>query len=241
MIHFKNVHIGYTSLLMTIEELSLKAGEIYALIGANGSGKTTLLNSIIGKTKLLSGELTLDAVSSKNILSRELAKKIAFVESRFDGVEFLSVRDYISLGRTPYTNAFGRLNSEDNALIDKVIDLMNLTEFSDRSTHELSDGERQMASIARALAQATPIIILDEPTAFLDYGNRKKLIQTLTHISKLENKCILFSSHDIDLCLEEKLPLLLVDQQQKELTLYPANTSKNELLRKGFNLESKPD
>jgi iron complex transport system ATP-binding protein len=241
MIHFKNVNIGYSFSLLTIEELSLEAGGIYALIGANGSGKTTLLNSIIGKTKLLSGELTLDAVNSKNISSRELAKKIAFVESRFDGVEFLSVREYVSLGRTPYTNAFGRLNSEDNAIIEKVLDLMNLTSFSDRSTLELSDGERQMASIARALAQETPIIILDEPTAFLDYGNRKKLIQTLTHISKLENKCILFSSHDIDLCLEEKLPLLLVDQQQKNITLYPANANKNELLSKGFNIEYKLD
>lgn len=236
MIQFKNVHIGYSTPLLTIEELNLRAGEIYVLIGANGAGKTTLLNSIIGKTKSISGQLIIDKIDSNHITTRELAKRIAYVESRFEGVEFLSVRDYISLGRTPYTNAFGRLNNEDNTLIDKAIQLMNLNDFSDRSTIELSDGERQMASIAKALVQATPIILLDEPTAFLDYGNRKKLIQILKHISKMENKCILFSSHDIDLCLEEKLQLVLIDQKEKKLSLCPINTKKSEILTKGFNI-----
>lgn len=237
MIQFNNVHIGYTAILLTIDQLKLNAGEIYVLIGANGAGKTTLLNSIIAKNKSISGQLIIDDKDAKNITSRDLAKKIAFVESRFDGVEFLSVRDYISLGRTPYTNAFGRLAPEDNIIIDKALHTMNLIDFANRFTSELSDGERQMASIARALVQEPPIILLDEPTAFLDYGNRKKLIQILKQIALLQNKCILFSSHDIDLCLEEELQILLIDQQEKKVDLCSKDLEKKEILKKGFNID----
>ena len=105
---------------------------------------------------------------------------------------------------------------------------------SERFTTELSDGERQLTSIARALAQNTTVIILDEPTAFLDYGNRKKMIHSLNEIAKNLGKCIIFSTHDIDLCIEEKLKMLIVDQQNKNLKVY-SDLSKPEILRIGFN------
>jgi iron complex transport system ATP-binding protein len=237
MIEFKNAQIGYTNVLLNVENLTLMKGSIYALIGANGSGKTTLLNSIIGKTKLQNGQLLLNGIEHNLLSSKELSKTIAFVESRFDGVEFLTVRDYVALGRTPYTNTFGRLTPADYKQIDHALQLMGLEELSERFTTKISDGERQLTAMARALVQETPIIILDEPTAFLDYGNRIKLIQLLNRVTELEKKCILFSTHDIDLCLEEKLTILIINQKKKTLEPTSSTTKKEELLQIGFSIE----
>lgn len=236
MIQFKETEIGYNKPLIKIPELKLISGEIYALIGANGSGKTTFLNCLIGKMKLMCGDLTIDGKSSTHYSSKKLARKIAFVESKFDGVDFLTVRDYISLGRAPYTDAFGRLNSSDRDHVAKALRILQLDGYSERLTKKLSDGERQLTAIARALAQTTPIIILDEPTAFLDYGNRKKLIETLSQLAKEEGKCIIFSTHDIELCLDEKLTLLIVNQENKILEQYSGEIEKSVVLLKGFGI-----
>lgn len=234
MIQFKEVQIGYKSVLIQTNELNLKAGNVYALIGSNGSGKTTLLNTIIGKTPLMKGSLFIETANIKELHKTDLAKKIAYVEAKFDGIEYLTVKEYISLGRTPHTDAFGRLRPDDIEHIENAIKTMCLEDYVDRFTTELSDGERQLTAIARALAQDTAIIILDEPTAFLDYGNRKRLIKTLSYIASQLNKCILFSTHDIDLCLEEQLAMLIVDQATKQLKEY-TSVSKNEILKIGFN------
>ncbi len=237
MIQFNKVEIGYKQALLTINKLELKSGEVYALIGSNGSGKSTLLNTILKKTPVLTGDVSLNSKVLASYSVTDLAKTIAFVDSKFDGIEHLSVVDYVALGRTPYTNALGRLRSEDHVIIDGAIEKLNLEKFRDRETLKLSDGERQMVSIARAICQSTPIILLDEPTAFLDYGNRKKLIETLSGIAKAENKCVLFSTHDIDICLEEKgINLLVINQSKKELELYPNTISKSEIISIGFDL-----
>lgn len=236
MIQFKEVQIGYKDSLITIHDVNLEEGKIYALVGSNGSGKTTLLNTMIGKIKPLNGELIIDGTSIKKYNSKKLAQKVAYVESKFDGVEYLKVIEYIALGRTPYTDRFGRLTESDNKEIDRALVKLNIKMFSDRYTTQLSDGERQLTAIARAFVQTTPIIILDEPTAFLDYGNRKKLIGILSSLAKEEGKCILFSTHDIDLCLEEKLSIALIDQESKTLEIFSDELSKKELLQKGFGL-----
>jgi iron complex transport system ATP-binding protein len=237
MIQFNTVEIGYKQALLTINKLELKRGEVYSLIGSNGSGKSTLLNTILKKTPVLAGDVNLNSTALASYSVTELAKTIAFVDSKFDGIEHLSVVDYIGLGRTPYTNAIGRLRSEDHIIIDEAIEKLNLGTFRNRETLQLSDGERQMVSIARAICQSTPIILLDEPTAFLDYGNRKKLIETLNEIAKTENKCVLFSTHDIEICLEEKgINLLVINQSKKELELYSNTISKSEIISIGFSL-----
>ena len=238
MIHFHSVEIGYKTMLVQTGDLVLKAGEIYSLIGSNGSGKTTFLHTLIGKKTLLSGTITLKSKSLISYKAKELARQIAFVEAKFDGVEYLTVREYISMGRTPHTDTFGRLRAADIEHVENAIRTLCLEEFTERFTTELSDGERQLIAIARALAQDTSILVLDEPTAFLDYGNRKRLIRTLSYIANDLGKCILFSTHDIDLCLEEKLNLLVIDQATRKL-LSSVDLTKNELLRIGFNFSSK--
>lgn len=233
MIRFIDVEIGYSKSLIKVNDLNLETGKVYALIGSNGSGKTTLLNTIIGKTKLLNGTILIDEKNIKEFKNIDLAKKIAFVEAKTEGVDYLKVIEYISLGRTPYTDVLGRLKADDHVHIDNSISTMGLDNFKEKFINELSDGEKQLTAIARAIAQDTSIIILDEPTAFLDYGNRKKMIQILSEISKKLNKCILFSTHDIDLCIEEILPIVIINQQSKVLKHY-STLSKNEILKIGF-------
>lgn len=236
MIHLKDISIGYNEELLAVTDLKLNSGGVYALIGANGSGKSTLLHTILGIKKPLKGKIELNGVNIGELQKSKISQTIAFVESSFAGVEFLSVHDYVGLGRTPYLDALGRLKPADNEIISSTLEQMGMEKFAARETTQLSDGERQKTAIARAMAQTTPIILMDEPTAFLDYGNRKLLIQLLVRLAREENKCIVFSTHDIDLCLDEDLSLLVIDQQDHELKLISPGISKEDLLRIGFNI-----
>ncbi|MDP4684703.1 MAG: ABC transporter ATP-binding protein [Crocinitomicaceae bacterium] len=228
MIEFKNTQIGYQQPLLFIDELNLNSGEIHVLIGANGKGKTTLLKSINGLQALVSGQIEIDHRLTSALNHKDLSNLVAFVSSKFDGIEHLKVYDYIALGRTPYTNLFGRLSSEDHIQIQHAINTLGIDYLSDKLTTEISDGERQLCSIARALAQETPIITLDEPTAFLDYANRVKVLSILKSLATNQHKCIVLSSHDIDICLEMNLPILYIDSSSNHLI--KTNTASKSLL-----------
>lgn len=235
MIDIQNIEIGHKTPLFSIENLQLIKGEMYILIGANGSGKTTFLQSIIGVLKPFKGEIKINNKSVLSLNRLDRAKTIAFVNSKFDGIDFLRVKDYIALGRTPYTNALGRLLESDWKIVDEVIALLNLEKFQDKFTTELSDGERQMAAIARAITQQTDLIILDEPTAFLDYSNRKKVMELMKFIAVELKKCIIVSSHDLELCLESNASLLVVNKSLKKVLHYEANSiDKQTLIEIGF-------
>lgn len=210
MIRFEEIEIGYKTTLFEIQSLTLNAGKVYALVGRNGIGKSTFLNSIVGKVALISGKLYFSDVDSLKIPRLELPKLIAYVESRFDGVEYLSVFDYLALGRSPHTNSFGSLSEVDNQKIMQVFTDLNLESLVGKDTSKISDGERQLCAVARALIQATPIILLDEPTAFLDYLNRQKLIKLLVSIAENQQKTIILSSHDIDICIDNSLEFLIL-------------------------------
>jgi iron complex transport system ATP-binding protein len=210
MIHFKQTQIGYLQTICTINELKLEAGKVYALLGLNGAGKSTLLKSMAAQLPLLGGELLLNeypvAQLRKDAALR--ARQISFVASHFDGVEHLQVQDYIGLGRLPYANSFGRLSSLDEQEVRQVMELLNIQHLAHKETRALSDGERQMVSLARAFVQDTPILLLDEPASYLDFLNRENLLLSLLSWAKQSNKCVVLSSHDIDLCLEHQLPIL---------------------------------
>jgi iron complex transport system ATP-binding protein len=134
---------------------------------------------------------------------------IAFVESKFDGVEYLSVQDYLMLGRAPYTSLTGKFSESDKEIVLQISSDLQISHLLEKSTIHISDGERQICSVARALIQETPIILMDEPTAFLDFINRQKLIELLNKIAVEKLKCIVLSTHDIDLCLENQLTFLI--------------------------------
>jgi iron complex transport system ATP-binding protein len=230
MIRLKDLSIGFNEVLLHSEDIQLEKGNVYALVGANGRGKTTLLKTLNGVLKPISGELLIDSISVNQLTREQLARKIAFVSSKFEGVDHLTVYQYVALGRTPYLGLFGRLTPSDHQVVTQAIEQLGLSSFTQRITAELSDGERQMASIARALAQDCPIITLDEPTAFLDYTNKAKILDLLSSIAVSQGKCILFSTHDLDLIHRQSIPVLLA-QSTKKLHLLSKYSSVHELIK----------
>jgi iron complex transport system ATP-binding protein len=232
LISLNSIDVGYKTPLLSVN-LSLELGNLYALVGKNGSGKTTLLQSIIGAIPTIHGEIILDEKSIHAMTNVERAKKIAFVETKFMGISYLTGFEYVAIGRTPYTNALGRLSEIDKIQIAKSLEILNISYLSDKFTTQMSDGERQLLQIARALAQETPYILMDEPTAFLDYSNKRNLIEKLQEIAQVQQKCILLSCHDIEICLENKLPFLIVSEKDKRIELR-ANASKEDILNLAF-------
>lgn len=233
MIQTQNLHIGYQKSLLQVEDIHLEAA-VYILVGRNGSGKSTFLKTISGQLKPISGNIQLGEDDLSKISLAALPKKIAFVQSHFPVVDFLKVSEYIALGRSPHTSYFGKLNNEDENAVNESIELLGLANFKDRFTDQLSDGERQLVSIARAFAQGTDIIALDEPTAFLDYKNKSLILEKLIKLAKQHDKCVILSSHDIDQSLAANCPFLVVNQRDRVLELCPSGIDKNILLKKAF-------
>ena len=230
MICFKNTHVGYKTSLFEINDLCLYTGKMYLLAGKNGTGKTTLLKSLVRSVPLHGGRIELNGKDLHQLEKRMLPQLVAFVESRFNGIPFLTLKDYISLGRSPHTNAFGRLKESDIQKTMEVMTLLNITDYQDKFTDELSDGIRQLGAIARALVQEAPILLLDEPTAFLDFENKDLLMKTLKEIAVSQNKCIICSSHDLDLSIELALPTLAVSSKENKLVLLESPQNKQEII-----------
>jgi len=234
MIRFKNVKVGYAQVLLEIEDLALEAGRVYALIGRNGSGKSTLLKTIIGQLPLLNGQLFFGEHALSTLVKNheQRAKLIAYVASMFEGVDALSLQAYVALGRLPYLGALGRLQPHDRDKIDEILARLDLTKLALKPTPQLSDGERQLGSLARAMVQDTPIMVLDEPTSFLDYFNRELFLEQLQiWVQGSQNRTAIFSSHDIDLCLDKQIPLLILSNKGLVLLENASKESVMELLR----------
>ena len=183
--------------------LSAIPGELVALIGSNGIGKSTLLRSLCGFQEVLKGNICFNNQSLKQYKQRELAKLMSFVSTEVVRVQNLRVHDLLALGRSPYTNFLGTLAADDLQSIDRAVELVGLRGYENRMLDELSDGERQRAMIARSLVQETPVIILDEPTAFLDIRNKYEIIHLLHNFARNENKTIVFSTHDLNIATSE--------------------------------------
>ena len=192
---------GSVRLLQDIN-ISAEKGELIALIGVNGSGKSTLLRTVIGLQELLSGTIMIDDKNHSHYSKIEFAKEIAFVSSEIIQTKYLKVKDLVALGRYPH-QTFSNQNSEkDKAIIDSVLKTVGMGNFKERLIAEISDGERQKIMTARALAQETDIILLDEPAAFLDLANKFSLYKILSDTCRNLKKTIIFSTHDLNIALK---------------------------------------
>ena len=203
MIRFENLTLGYGDRTL-IHSLTggVKRGELTALVGRNGTGKSTLLRAIAQLGEIHSGEIFLNGKPTADITSAELATLVAFVTTDKVRIANLRCRDVVALGRAPYTNWIGRMQQQDNEIVEQSLAAVGMSDYADKTMDRMSDGECQRIMIARALAQQTPIILLDEPTAFLDMPNRYELCTLLRKLAHEENKCILFSTHELDIALE---------------------------------------
>lgn len=187
--------------VLTHLDVSLYAGELVCLLGANGIGKSTLLRTISGVQPALRGTIEINGRDLTDYSSKELSKLIGIVYTDRTLAGALTVEELVSLGRQPYTGFFGRLDDEDRQVVADAIESVGMSHKTHDYVATLSDGERQKAMIARALAQETPIIILDEPTAFLDVASRIETMQLLRQLAQSQQKAVLLSTHDVGLSL----------------------------------------
>jgi iron complex transport system ATP-binding protein len=191
--------------------VSAAKGELVALIGKNGIGKSTLLRTLANLQKSLSGEILIKGTEISEYKRIEAARIISFVSTEPIRIANLKVFDLVALGRFPHTNWAGRLKQRDRKLVQEAIRLVGLEGFEQKSISEISDGERQRAMIARTLAQETGIVILDEPTAFLDLPGKYEIIQILNDLATNTGKTIIFSTHDLNIAMHraDKIWLML--------------------------------
>lgn len=191
--------------------VSAAKGELVALIGQNGIGKSTLLRTLANLQKSLSGEILIKGAEINEFKRIEAARIISFVSTEPVRIANLKVFDLVALGRFPHTNWAGRLKQRDRKLVQEAIMLVGLEGFEQKSVSEISDGERQRAMIARTLAQETGIMILDEPTAFLDLPGKYEIIQILNDLASNTGKTIIFSTHDLNIAMHraDKIWLML--------------------------------
>lgn len=198
----RNLTVGYAGRIVLRDlDLSLGAGELTVLIGANGSGKSTLLRTLSGAQPALAGEVIVDGRAVKNMRPSELARRMALVLTDRRGGGGLTLSELVAIGRHPYSGFFGRLSADDRRAVADAIAAVGLSHMAQSYVAAMSDGERQKAMIARAIAQDTPLIVLDEPTAFLDVSSRFEVMELLRRQCKA-GKTILLSSHDIAPSLE---------------------------------------
>lgn len=196
IVELRHTDIGYHLPIIRNISASLEVGEICLLIGNNGVGKTTLLKSIWNEIPILKGNILIENENISQLSQLEIAKKIAMVFSKAVIPEHYTTYDLIGLGKYVHYPYYIALNQEDNKEVGTIIKQLNLEQYQDSPLKNLSDGNLQKAFIGRALAQNTPILILDEPTTHLDENNKIAILDLLTQIAKNQRKTILFSSHD---------------------------------------------
>jgi iron complex transport system ATP-binding protein len=193
-------------------------GELTCLLGANGIGKSTLLRTLSGLQPKLSGEIFISGKEIDSYSCKELSRIIGVVLTEKIDIRDMSVIELICLGRSPYTGFWGNLDKKDEAIVKKAISLVKIDNLTYRPVHTLSDGERQKVMIAKVLAQETPVIYLDEPTAFLDFPSKVEIIRILHRLSRQTDKIIFLSTHDLDLALQMADKLWLMGKG-KEITV----------------------
>lgn len=216
-----HLSIGYPSKKEnhTIAEnlnLNFEEGKLISLVGANGIGKSTLLRTLTGIQKPLSGTVTLNEKDIHQYAPLALAQNLSLVLTEKLPPSNLTVFELIALGRQPYTNWLGKLSDEDLVKINQAIEITHIEHLIDKKHHEISDGQLQIVLIARALAQDTPLIILDEPTTHLDLFHKVSVFKLLKKLSQETNKCILFSTHDIDLAIQLSDEMIVMTKSSVE-------------------------
>jgi iron complex transport system ATP-binding protein len=227
MLTTTNLSIGYKSrnngdkIIASALDLNLKRGEMVCLLGPNGAGKSTLMRTLSGLQPKLSGTVRIGDENLDLMHASTLAQKLSLVLTERIEAGNLNVGEVVALGRTPYTSWLGNLNASDQQKIRSAMEVTGMIAMKNHKLNTLSDGERQKVMLARALAQDTPIILLDEPTAHLDLPNRVEMMRLLHQLAKKMGKAILLSTHELDLALQAADRLWLMPAHGALLTGTP--------------------
>ncbi|MBQ4406663.1 MAG: ABC transporter ATP-binding protein [Bacteroidales bacterium] len=191
--------IGYAKPLISNINLTLHKNSLTCLVGANGIGKTTFLRTLAGLQRPLSGVVEIDGNAISTLSPAQISRLVSVVLTDKVADSLITVYELVAMGRMPYTGFLGRLSDDDQKIVSDAISRLGIDNISDCRLQEISDGQRQRAFIARALAQQTRIIILDEPTAFLDFRSRAEVMELLQNLAHNDGKSVLLSTHELDL------------------------------------------
>lgn len=229
-IQLRNLSIGYVakkSRKVVAQGITadIRSGELTCLLGANGVGKSTLLRTLSAFQPKLAGEIFIGGKEISLYSEKQLSTLLSVVLTEKCDIKNMSARQLIGLGRSPYTGFWGSLTHDDKQIVEEAIRLVKIENLANRTTDTLSDGERQKVMIAKALAQDTPIVFLDEPTAFLYFPSKVEIMQLLHRLSRKTGKTIFLSTHDLELALQIADKIWLIDQQSGITTGTPEDLS----------------
>ena len=234
----KDLHIGYKDkAILPPINVSLEEGSMIALIGPNGAGKSTLFKTLTAHIKAIGGSVELMGKELSEYSAKEKAMLIGLVLTERPDDMFLKVYDVVASGRCPYTNFFGKIEKEDENIIQESLDIVGVNHLKNRYFNTLSDGEKQKVMIAKTLAQNTPIIFMDEPTAFIDYPSKIELFSLMKMLTKERNKTIIFSSHDLELLLRYTDDIWLISKGKQLISAKKDDLIGNDILKEYFNLK----
>ncbi len=234
IIEFRDLSTGYSTkkeekIIGAHLNGELHEGEFVCLLGPNGCGKSTLLKTLAGFQPSIHGDVIAQNILLKNYNPKELARVVSVVLTDNTKLNNMNVYDVVSMGRSPYTGFWGHLKETDHSIVDKCLEWVGISSLKERQMGQLSDGERQKVMIAKSIAQQTPVILLDEPTSYLDYPSKVGMMMTLHRLAKSKNKAVLMSTHDIETALEVADRIWILDGDKGLVTGIP-----EDLCREGY-------
>lgn len=234
----KDLVIGYKGKgILPPINVALNEGNLIALIGPNGAGKSTLFKTLTANIQPVSGNIELLGKELSSYSPKEKASLIGLVLTERPDDIFLKVYDVVASGRCPYTNFFGRIEKEDEVIIIESLEIVGVKHLINRYFDTLSDGEKQKVMIAKTIAQNTPIIFMDEPTAFIDYPSKIELFSLMKMLTKKRKKTIIFSSHDLELLLRYTDDIWIISKNRELISGKKDDLIKDGIINEYFNLK----
>ena len=231
-----SVGYGGKALIASVA-LSVQRGKIVTLIGPNGSGKSTILKTIVGQLPSISGAVFLDGTDMRSRSRGEIARRMAILMTARMDPELMTCRDVVSTGRYPYTGRLGILSAEDKRIVEQSLRQTDAQDFADRPFQSVSDGQRQRVLLARALCQEPELIVLDEPTSFLDIRYKLELLTILKRMVREENLAVLMSLHELDLAARVSDTVVCVAGDRIDRVGLPAEIFTSDYIAKLYHME----
>lgn len=233
----KKMCVGYDKKPLIKEmEIRLFKGEILSLIGPNGAGKSTVLKSIAGQLKLLDGVVCLKDTIISEIKAKELAKRMSIVFTEKIKAELKSCRDIVATGRYPYSGWFGILSEEDKRVVDEVMELTKISDLSEKDFNKISDGQKQRVMLARAICQEPEIVILDEPTSYLDIRYKLEFLSLLQELRDKKGLTVIMSLHELELAKIVSDKILCLKGEYVERYGTPKEVFTSDFIEKLFDI-----
>lgn len=234
----EHMTVGYDGVpLIEDIQIGVSRGEILTLIGPNGSGKSTILKSMIRQLKLIAGTVVLDGHSISELSERELAKKLAIVMTERMRAELMTCWDVVATGRYPYTGRLGLLSAEDRQKVDEAIRMVHAEDYAESPFDRISDGQRQRLLLARAICQEPEVIVLDEPTSFLDIRHKMELLDVLKTMVSARNVAVVMSLHELDLAQKVSDRVVCVANRSVDRYGTPEEIFQDDYIRQLYGIE----